>query len=50
MSRERMKPIDRMLCITAALFGIGAFIFALHVDSNPMGLHPAGHCRSASSA
>jgi hypothetical protein len=24
-----MKPLDRVLCLTAALFGIGAFLFAL---------------------
>jgi thioredoxin reductase (NADPH) len=24
-----MKPLDRVLCMTAALFGIGAFLFAL---------------------
>ncbi len=33
----RMKPLDRVLCVTAALFGIGAFINALYAASNPMG-------------
>jgi len=34
-----VKPFDRMLCVTAALFGIGAFLFALHAASNPLGPH-----------
>jgi hypothetical protein len=33
----RMKPLDRVLCITAALCGIGAFLFALRDASNPLG-------------
>jgi hypothetical protein len=36
----RMKPLDRLLCITAALFGIGAFFFALRLASNPMETQP----------
>ncbi len=35
-----MKPFDRVLCLTAALFGIGAFLFALRLASNPTGPHP----------
>jgi hypothetical protein len=30
-----MKPLDRVLCITAALFGIGAFLFALRGVGDP---------------
>ncbi len=36
-----MKRLDRVLCVTAALFGIGAFIGALRLASNPMGPQPA---------
>ncbi|HEX9411876.1 MAG TPA: hypothetical protein VF916_00080 [Ktedonobacterales bacterium] len=32
-------PVDRVLSVTATLFGIGAFLFALRTASNPMGLH-----------
>jgi hypothetical protein len=32
-------PVDRVLCVAATLFGIGAFLFALRTASNPMGLH-----------
>jgi hypothetical protein len=31
-----MKPLDRVLCITAALFGIGAFVFALRAVGDPL--------------
>ncbi len=46
----RMKPVDRVRCLTAALFGIGAFFFALLAASNPMGRNRAGRCPSAFSA
>ncbi len=36
----RIKPLDRVLCVTAALWGIGAFLFALRLASNPMGPQP----------
>ena len=36
----RMKPVDRALCLTAALFSLGAFLFALRLASNPMGPQP----------
>jgi hypothetical protein len=39
-SPQRMKPLDRLLCITAALWGIGAFLFVLRLASNPMGPQP----------
>jgi hypothetical protein len=32
-----MKPLDRVLSVTAALFGIGAFLSALRLASNPKG-------------
>jgi hypothetical protein len=34
-----LVPVDRVLCVTATLLGIGAFLFALRTASNPMGLH-----------
>ncbi len=36
----RMKPLDRVLCITAALFGIGAFLFALRGVGDPRNQYP----------
>jgi len=36
----RMKPFDRLLCITAALFGIGAFLFALRGVGDPRNSYP----------
>jgi hypothetical protein len=36
----RMTPLDRVLCITAALFGIGAFIFALRAVGDPRSSYP----------
>ncbi len=36
----RMKPLDRVLCITAALFGIGAFNFALRDVGDPRNNYP----------
>jgi hypothetical protein len=41
MSQQRMKPLDPVLCVTAALWGISAFLFALRLASNPMGPQPA---------
>ncbi len=35
-----MKPLDRVLCITAALWGIDQCIFAVRAASAPMGLLP----------
>jgi uncharacterized membrane protein len=32
----RMKPLDRVLCLRAALVGIGAFLFALRLASTPL--------------
>jgi hypothetical protein len=40
MSPQRMKPLDRVLCLTAALFGIGAFLFALFGVSDPRNQYP----------
>jgi hypothetical protein len=40
MSQKRMKPLDRVLCITAALWGIGAFLFALFGVSDPRNQYP----------
>lgn len=37
---QRMKPLDRVLCITAALFGIGAFVFAQRDVSDPRNQYP----------
>ncbi len=37
---RRMKPLDRVLCITAALFGIGAFLFALRGVGDPRNTYP----------
>jgi hypothetical protein len=34
------EPLDRALCITAALFGISAFFFVLRTASNPLGPQP----------
>ncbi len=31
----RMKPLDRVLCVTAALWGILAFTFALLAVGDP---------------
>jgi hypothetical protein len=36
----RMKPLDRVLCITAALFGIGASLFALRGVGDPRNDYP----------
>jgi hypothetical protein len=36
-----MKWLNRVLSVTATLFGIGAFLFALCVASDPRGTHPA---------
>ncbi len=35
-----MKPLDRVLCLTAALCGIGAFLFALLGLSDPRNTYP----------
>lgn len=35
-----MKPLDHVLTVTAALFGIGAFLSALRLASNPLGPQP----------
>ena len=35
-----MKPFDRVLCITAALFGVGAFLFALLAVGDPRNQYP----------
>ncbi len=32
----RMKPLDRVLCLRAALVGICAFLFALRLASTPL--------------
>jgi hypothetical protein len=37
---EQMKSLDRVLCITAALFGIGAFPFALRGVGDPRNAYP----------
>jgi hypothetical protein len=37
---QRMKPLDRVLCLTAALFGIGAFVFALRGVGDPRNQYP----------
>ncbi len=44
-----MMPLDRMLCVTAALSGIGAFVFVLRGVGDPPTCIPAGSCPSASS-
>jgi hypothetical protein len=36
----RTKPLDRVLCITAALFGLGAFLFALRAVGDPRNDYP----------
>ncbi len=36
-----MKRLTRVLCVTVALFGIGAFLFTLRAASDPHGTHPA---------
>jgi hypothetical protein len=36
----RMKPLDHVLCLTAALFGIGAFLFALRGVGDPRNTYP----------
>ncbi len=36
----RTKPVDRVLYVTASLFGIGAFIGALRLASDPLGPQP----------
>ncbi len=36
----RPRPLDRMLCITAALWGIGAFIFVLRAAGDPRNNYP----------
>jgi hypothetical protein len=35
-----VKPLDPVLCITAALFGVGAFLFALRGVSDPRNAYP----------
>ncbi len=35
-----MKRLDRALCVTAALFGIGAFLFALVAVGDPRNTYP----------
>src|SRR5258706_562654 len=40
MSQKRMKPLDRVLCLTAALFGIGAFISTLRAVGDPRNTYP----------
>jgi hypothetical protein len=35
-----MKPVDRVLCITAALFGVGAFVCALRGVGDPRNDYP----------
>jgi hypothetical protein len=35
-----MKLLDRVLCITATLFGIGAFVFALRSVGDPRNAYP----------
>ncbi len=47
---QRMKPLDRVLCVTAALFGIGAFSSRCAVSAIPATCIPAGSCPSVSSA
>jgi hypothetical protein len=37
---QRMTLLDRVLCLTAALFGIGAFLFALSDVSDPRNAYP----------
>src|SRR5258707_6186252 len=41
MSPQRMTPLDRVLCLTAALFGIGAFLFALRGVGDPRNAYPS---------
>jgi hypothetical protein len=49
---QRMKPLDCGLCVTAALWGIGAFLFALRGGRSPQRLpwlglalrHPLPDC------
>jgi len=35
-----MKPLDRALCLAAALFGIGLFLGVFVLASNPLGPQP----------
>ena len=35
-----MKPLERLLCLTAALFGFGAFLFALRGVGDPRNSYP----------
>jgi len=37
---QRMKSLDRVLCLTAALWGIGAFLFALRGVGDPRNQYP----------
>lgn len=37
---KALKPLDWVPCVAAALWGIGAFIFALRLACNPMGPQP----------
>ncbi|HZC78705.1 MAG TPA: hypothetical protein VE258_13225 [Ktedonobacterales bacterium] len=36
----QIQPVDRALCLTAALLGLGAFLLALRAVSDPHGSHP----------
>jgi hypothetical protein len=38
--QQRMKFLDRVLCVTAAWLGITAFLAALDAVSDPRGTHP----------
>jgi hypothetical protein len=40
MPPQRMKAFDRVLCVTAALWGIGAFLFALRAVGDPRNTYP----------
>ena len=37
---QRMKPLDRVLCIMAAMWGILAFVFALRGVGDPRNAYP----------
>jgi hypothetical protein len=39
--QQRMKFLDRVLCVTAAWLGITAFLAALDAVSDPRGTHPS---------
>ena len=36
----QIQPVDRALCLTAALLGLGAFLLALRAVSDPRGSYP----------